>query len=186
MRSTIITCAAAVLVAIPVAASAKPGRHKNFVTCNKQGCSDWWRPRPREAAFRHRHRRRRLATRHRIKFVPPGLEKVSTAADINVVVAPRFAPKIRGFIRALVARGYHPHTIRCWAPVGTHVRDSLHHTGQACDFDQSGWGRTVHFMHHVTTLARRFGLRDGCTFSHPRPDCGHIDAGRHFRHLAQN
>ena len=102
-----------------------------------------------------------------------GLVHVATAAGINITVAASFAPKIEGFIRDVVAQGYHPRQIHCYAS-GGHVRGSLHYRGEACDFDQRGWGKTARAMYHVAALAQQHGLRDGCTFR----DCGHIDSGQ--------
>lgn len=101
-----------------------------------------------------------------------GMVTVPTAAGINITVAPSFAPKITGFIADLVARGYQPRRIHCYA-TGGHVRGSFHYRGEACDFEQRGWGKTAGPMYRVADLAAKHGLRDGCTFR----DCGHIDAG---------
>lgn len=124
--------------------------------------------------------------RHYAKAAPRGLVTVDTAAGIPITVSQRVAPKMQGFIRALVARGYHPHTITCFAR-GGHAPRSLHYRGEACDFDQGGRGRTASTMYHITLLATQFGLRDGCTFR----DCGHIDAGpplasHHYHRYARN
>jgi hypothetical protein len=115
-----------------------------------------------------------------------GLVTVDTKAGIQITVSPRFAPKVQAFVQALVAHGYHPRTITCFASHG-HVRGSLHYRGEACDFDQAGWGRTASTMYHITLLAAQFGLRDGCTFG----DCGHVDAGpaleaHHYNRYARN
>ena len=99
-----------------------------------------------------------------------GLITISTAAG-SVTVAPSFAPKIQAFISDVVARGFRGR-VHCYAS-GGHVRGSLHYRGEACDFAQRGWGKTVAPMYHVADLAARHGLRDGCTFR----DCGHIDSG---------
>ena len=98
---------------------------------------------------------------------------VPTAAGIDITVAPSFAPKMQGLIADLVARGYHPRRINCFAR-GGHVAGSLHYRGEACDFDQHGFGLTPRPMHHAGDLTRKWSLRDGCSFG----DCGHIDSGR--------
>lgn len=105
---------------------------------------------------------------------------VSTAAGMSITVSPSFAPKIEGFIHDLVLEGYHPGQIHCFAS-GGHVVHSLHYSGNACDFDQSGWGKTARMMYHVQALADKWGLRNGCEFR----DCGHIDAGFSGTRLAQ-
>ena len=104
------------------------------------------------------------------------LVTVSTAAGIDITVARSFAPAIRGFIADAVAAGYHPSRIHCWAR-GGHVRHSLHYSGRACDFNQHGWNKTDRFMYRARKIARKWGLRDGCSFH----DCGHIDAGRQVK-----
>lgn len=99
-----------------------------------------------------------------------GLVTVSTAAG-SITVSPSFAPKIVPFVNAVVARGFRGR-VHCYAS-GGHVRGSLHYSGQACDFAQSGWGRTVRPMYRVADLTNQYGLRNGCSFG----DCGHIDNG---------
>lgn len=106
-----------------------------------------------------------------------GLITVPTAAGISVTVSPAFAPKVQSFVAALVARGYRPHSIHCAASHG-HVRNSRHYSGNACDIDQTGWGRTRAPMYHVAGLAHSLGIRDGCSFR----DCGHIDDGGSVGH----
>lgn len=113
-----------------------------------------------------------LAAREVYRGAGVGLVTIQTAAGIPIRVASDFAPKIEGFIRDIVAMGYRPGKIHCYAR-GGHVSHSLHYSGHACDFDQHGWGKTASTMYRVAALASRWGLRDGCTFR----DCGHIDAG---------
>jgi hypothetical protein len=103
-----------------------------------------------------------------------GLVTVPTAAGINITAAPAFASKMQGFIADIVAAGYRPPRIKCFSLSKSHVRNSLHFRGEACDFNQHGWGKTDRFMYRVAAIAARHGLRDGCTFR----DCGHIDSGR--------
>lgn len=145
----------------------------------------------RHASFRHNvrvnrgHIRRIVrhhphgtpAYRHHASTAAPtgGIVTVDTAAGIPIKVAANLVSKFQGFISDLIARGYTPKHIGCWAPVGTHVANSNHYHGGACDFDQTGWDRTASAMYHVGDLAKKWGLRDGCSFR--RPDCGHIDDG---------
>ncbi len=98
--------------------------------------------------------------------------KIDTAAG-PITVAPAFGDKIKGFIADVVARGYKGY-VKCFA-TGGHVRGSRHYSGNACDFAQTGWNKTVSVMYHVADLAKKHGLRDGCSFK----DCGHIDDGGH-------
>ena len=115
-----------------------------------------------------------------------GLVTVPTAAGIDITVSKNTAPKMQAFIEDLVEMGYKPKTIHCHARHG-HVRGSRHYSGNACDFDQRGWGKTAKIMYHVSVLAKLHGLRDGGSFR----DWGHIDDGlplsrpryaRHNRH----
>ena len=115
-----------------------------------------------------------------------GLVTVPTAAGIDITVSKNMAPKMQAFIEDLLEMGYKPKTIHCHARHG-HVRGSRHYSGNACDFDQRGWGKTAKMMYHVSVLAKLHGLRDGGSFR----DWGHIDDGlplsrprysRHQRH----
>lgn len=111
-----------------------------------------------------------------------GLVTVSTAAGIDVTVAPKLAAPIQGFIADLVhERGYKPGKIKCYSTSSSHVANSLHFRGLACDFDQRGWGKTAKAMYSVSDLARKWGLRDGAEFR----DWGHIDMGPHLRRAAK-
>jgi hypothetical protein len=115
--------------------------------------------------------------RHHIQHTAPhgypsDMITVPTAAGISITVNPSFAQKIVPFIAELVAEGYKPRHIGCFAS-GGHVPNSRHYAGAACDFDQTGWGRTSSKMYHVTALASKYGLRDGKSFG----DSGHIDDG---------
>jgi len=97
--------------------------------------------------------------------------KVETAAG-TIQVSSTIAPKMQAFVADVVARGFKGR-INCYAR-GGHVHGSRHYSGNACDFAQRGWGKTVAVMYRVADLAAKYGLRDGCTFK----DCGHIDDGR--------
>ena len=112
---------------------------------------------------------------------PSGMVRVQTAANIPITVNSRVAEKFKGFIADIVAAGYKPSHIGCYAS-GGHVPNSRHYAGAACDFDQRGWGKTVGFMYHVAAIAAAHGLRDGCSFRHS--DCGHIDDGKSLRRYA--
>ena len=150
-----------------------------FISCDLHGCTNQTVNRTETATARQEtairivhkpHHRRSLS-----ESISSGLEWVNTAAGIQIQVAGDFAAKIEGFIADVVARGYHPHQIHCYAS-GGHVRGSLHYSGHACDFDQRGWGKTAAPMYHVADLCRKWGLRDGGEFR----DWGHIDSGGHL------
>ena len=117
---------------------------------------------------------------------PGGVVTVATAAGIDITVSSKMAPKMQAFIADLMEIGYQPKQIHCFAR-GGHVHGSRHYSGNACDFDQRGWGKTAGIMYHVSVLAKLHGLRDGGSFR----DWGHIDDGlplsrpryaRHNRH----
>lgn len=99
-----------------------------------------------------------------------GLVTVDSAAG-PITVAASFEHKIVPFIADVWARGFRGR-VKCYAR-GGHVRGSLHYSGNACDFAQTGWGRTRAPMYHVSDLTNKYGLRNGCSFR----DCGHIDSG---------
>jgi len=99
-----------------------------------------------------------------------GLVTVATAAGIDITLSEKMAPKMQAFIADLMEIGYKPKQIHCFARRG-HVRGSRHYTGNACDFDQRGWGKTANMMYHVSVLAKVHDLRDGGSFR----DWGHID-----------
>jgi len=101
-----------------------------------------------------------------------GLVTVPTAAGIDITVSKAMAAKMQAFIEDLMEVGYKPKQIHCFARRG-HVRGSRHYSGNACDFDQRGWGKTAEMMYHVSVLAALHGLRDGGSFR----DWGHIDDG---------
>ena len=110
-----------------------------------------------------------------------GIVTVATAAGIPIRVAASLASRFTGFIADLVANGYKPSHIGCYAS-GGHVPNSRHYAGAACDIDQRGWGKTAAPMYHVAALAAKHGLRDGCSFRHS--DCGHLDDGQSLRRYA--
>ena len=129
--------------------------------------------------YRHRHWRHFRAHPARTSDIPMpprrslDLVTVPTAMGVPVTIARNFAAKILPFIHALKKRGIHIRRIGCYATSG-HVRHSLHYLGEACDFDQRGYGLTVAAMYRLGDLAQKYGLRNGCSFG----DCGHIDSGR--------
>lgn len=106
------------------------------------------------------------------------LVTVSSAAG-PITVSRGIAYKMQGFVGDVVARGFKGR-VHCYARSG-HIRHSLHYRGEACDFAQRGWNRTVHVMYRAGDLARKWGLRDGCSFR----DCGHIDSGAGLRSYAR-
>ena len=88
-----------------------------------------------------------------------GLVTVATAASIDITVSKNMAPKMQAFIADLMEIGYEPKQIHCFAR-GGHVRRSRHYSGNACDFDQRGWGKTAEMMYHVSVLAKLHGHVD--------------------------
>ena len=125
----------------------------------------------------HHHRLRHAYLAHGeapipTRSAPAGIVTVQTAAGIPITVASNLAQKFEGLISDMVAEGYRPRSIGCFAR-GGHVSNSNHYHGGACDFDQRARNRAPSFMYHIASLAAKWGLRDGCTFH----DCGHIDDG---------
>ncbi len=139
---------------------------------------------PAQAA--HRHHRHHHSSYHHYRAYQPshrqapgrvqrgggGIVTVQTLAG-PITVASHLAERFKALIADFVANGYKPRRIGCFAH-GGHVANSRHYHGAACDFDQSGWGRTVRFMYHAHDIIRKHGFRDGCSFG----DCGHVDDGQ--------
>jgi len=116
-----------------------------------------------------------------------GIVTVQTVVGIPIRVAASVADKFTGFIADLAKRGIKPDTIHCYA-TGGHVRHSWHYVGRACDFNGSASKWAPMNRGRVADLARKWGLRDGCTFliRGGRPDCGHIDAPTYVAHRARH
>jgi hypothetical protein len=147
---------------------------------------------PAQAAHRHhRHHHHHSYERHHHRHVQSyqqrpaaraysggGMVIVKTLAG-PITVASHLAERFRALIADFVAAGYKPRRVGCLAH-GGHVPNSRHYHGAACDFDQSGWGRTTNFMYHARAIIKKHGFRDGCSFN----DCGHVDDGlptrRHY------
>lgn len=179
MRKTLLTIVAAALCLGGQLLYSPPASAHGYRRHHIRRVRHHWHHRRHHRRWHHRGVSRRWRRSGCVgachDYHPPwrGLVRVHTAAGITITVSPQFAPKIEGFIRDLVASGYHPRRIHCYARSG-HVRHSLHYTGNACDFDQRGWGLTDRMMYHVSGLAAKWGLRDGAEFR----DWGHIDNGR--------
>lgn len=91
----------------------------------------------------------------------------------KVAVSAANADRIVATINDLWNHGFRG-PVNCAARPGTHVRGSLHYSGNACDMAQTGWGRTpAKIMYHAGSIIASHGMRDGCSFR----DCGHIDMG---------
>ena len=98
------------------------------------------------------------------------IQTVNTDAG-PITVATSVANNFRGLIHDFVSAGYKPEHVSCFAR-GGHVHNSRHYLGEACDFDQSGWGRTRHFMYtqEAALIIDKWGFTNGCSFK----DCGHV------------
>lgn len=125
--------------------------------------------------YKHHARSVPALPTHEISHASGGIVTVPTAAGIPITVAAGLAHRFTGFIADLVANGYKPSHIGCYAS-GGHVPNSRHYSGAACDIDQRGWGKTAAPMYHVAALAAKHGLRDGCSFRHS--DCGHVQVDK--------
>lgn len=99
------------------------------------------------------------------------LVTVQSAAG-PITVAKSLSQRFKALIADFAAHGYKPRNVGCYASSG-HVTHSRHYHGGACDFDQTGWGKTAKFMHHAGAIIHKYGFRDGCDFG----DCGHVDDG---------
>ncbi|MGD9766597.1 MAG: hypothetical protein AB7U62_03055 [Pseudolabrys sp.] len=177
LRSSIaVALALAGVVALVTPAVARRAHVASIdaaMTCNNDGRCIYAAPANvralktlrRHGARHHDHRETHAASQR-------GLVTIHTAAG-PVTVAPDFAPKISGFIGDVVARGFSGR-VKCFSLSKSHVPGSLHFSGNACDFAQRGWNKTVAVMYRVRDLAAKWGLRDGCSFR----DCGHIDSGQ--------
>lgn len=123
----------------------------------------------------HHHVTRYHAVKHHRRHYGRTSSIVTVITDAGpITVATHMAPRFVGFIHDLIARiGYRPHSIGCFARDG-HIRNSMHYSGEACDFDQRARNATAGPMYHISELAAQWGLTDGCHFH----DCGHISNGR--------
>ena len=180
------TCAAALMLgcvfATPSNARPDPQATIGPVTqfCGDRVCPNYLSTTPKVIERRTVHRHPPVARPVLPKARPVdasgnpghGLVTVATAAGIDITLSEKMAPKMQAFIADLMEIGYKPKQIHCFARRG-HVRGSRHYTGNACDFDQRGWGKTANMMYHVSVLAKLHDLRDGGSFR----DWGHIDDG---------
>jgi len=139
-------------------------------------------------ARRHHHRYYHFArSSHRnygehVDYQHAGFSLVTVnSAAGSITVNAAHVSQFVGAIADLVAAGFRG-PVHCYAR-GGHVRHSLHYTGEACDFAQTGRNRVASgagVMYHAHTILAHWGLRDGCTFH----DCGHADTGRDFAALS--
>jgi hypothetical protein len=106
----------------------------------------------------------------------PSFITVSTAAGIDIQVAPEFAAPAKSVIADLVAGGHTPRKITCRSFAKSHVANSWHFRNKACDVEQGGWGISRVPKALMRAAVARAGLRDGCEFG----DHGHFDMGPHL------
>ena len=111
-----------------------------------------------------------------VRPVGGGLVRARIADGQVITVAARFVDRFVGFFRDIYERFGRIPDVGCYSPTG-HQPGSLHHGGLACDVGQRERNVADRIMYHVTAIAARNGLTDGCTWHRdPRgPDCGHID-----------
>lgn len=198
LKRLLVVLACAVGIYVGIMASAKSASLSTVNTCNERGCFSYTGAivkiakhkvtkkhlrtikddREGSRAYEAAKRKAKLQHRKSVTHIIPhrgGLDLVTvdTAANIAITVARPYAEKFKGFIADIVSRGYQPGKIHCYNLSASHVRNSLHFRGEACDFDQRGWGKTAKAMYHVADIAAKWGLRNGCVFA----DCGHIDTG---------
>jgi hypothetical protein len=112
------------------------------------------------------------------------LTTVPTAAGIAITVSTAIADRMTSFISDMVAHGYKPHNIGCYAS-GGHVRFSRHYSGNACDFDGSLSMAPFFRTAEAEELIKQHGLHSGCDYVlHGVRDCGHVDDMTGFVHRA--
>jgi hypothetical protein len=129
----------------------------------------------------------RAAGRHQaISRAPQGQTRWSTATGGGILLTgdPGFVHKAAAVIDDLVAAGYQPRRVTCLSFARSHVAESLHFQGRACDVAQCGWGCTPAPKVVLRLIVARHGLRDGCEFQ----DAGHFDDGPRldFRRVLRN
>jgi hypothetical protein len=176
----LITAACLLVCAIPAQAAHRHHRHHHYSHQYQYSYQHY------DYYQKHRHRRghRAQPSRERARgYRGGGIITVQTLAG-PITVATHLAERFRAMIADFVAAGYKPRRVGCHAH-GGHVPNSRHYHGAACDFDQTGWGRTTNFMYHARAIIKKHGFRDGCSFN----DCGHVDDGlptRSHRHYARH
>ncbi len=145
----------------------------------------------------HHHAQRHIAGKyldqdggkHKL-FLCPGCVLEDTLAGV-VSVAKENADRFVGLINDLVKAGFKG-PVDCASASRSHVPGSKHYSGNACDFDQCGWGCTPHIMHtaEAAAIIRKWGFTNGCRFR----DCGHVGtdeqghaiASRQHHHYARH
>lgn len=135
---------------------------------------------PALAHHRHHYRHHHYSRHYRhsdgygvASAASEGIKLIEEKTEAGVIkVDQAYAERFKELIADFAAAGYHMTRVHCWAPVGTHVRHSRHYLGQACDFNQTGWGKTDHFMytHEAAAIIEKHGFTNGCRFR----DCGHV------------
>lgn len=126
--------------------------------------------------FRHTHTRTHYVRRYRQHRDAVGLARARLPDGQTITVAAPFVERFVGFFIDLFHEVGKLPEIYCYAPTG-HMRNSLHHWGGACDVGQQSRNVAWKPMYHVTEIAHRWGLTDGCEWR-GYPDCGHVEVNR--------
>lgn len=122
--------------------------------------------------YHHHHHRHHHASRHHTRhYSCSGCVQRRLDDGQIITISAAHAAKFVGFLNALFHREGRLAPVNCAA--SGHMRHSLHHWGGACDVGQRARNVAWRAMYHVGSLARQFGLTDGCVWRHP--DCGHVD-----------
>lgn len=120
------------------------------------------------------------------------LSTINGCQGLHMRVSSQYASRFQAFFCDLTSMGHKFRDVTCQA--WGHMPGSKHHDGRACDVDQLSRSVTqAKVMYHVSALAQKHGLIDGCTWGNR--DCGHIEApgpnngrrhyaSRHHRHYA--
>jgi len=138
----------------------------------------------------HHHAHRHIAGKYIDKeggkhklFICAGCVIRETLAGV-ISVSKENAERFVGLINDLVNAGYKG-PVDCASASGSHVAHSRHYSGNACDFDQCGWGCAPKIMHtaEAAAIIRKWKFTNGCSFK----DCGHVGTDGSGRHqYAQN
>ena len=130
----------------------------------------------------HRHLARHYRHRDKVPLAARSgsfqLTRVRLPDGQITVVNALYADRFIGFFRELFDREWKLPEIVCYAAHGhMPLPWGRHPAGEACDVGQQSRNVAWRVMYHITDLAHRWGLTDGCEWR-GNPDCGHIQINR--------
>lgn len=191
-KALMFGCLAFIL--LPASAEARHHSYRYYPTERHHNYFNGYEQHPAEVRYtrvRHQYHHKKYAKHNKRRGKPEVADAngnkiyatIHTAIGLTSTVITSAKDKFQGFINDLERDHRDPETgtltkgnritdIGCKS--SGHMRNSKHHWGGACDFAQVRRNVTRDkFMYHVTELAVRWGLVDGCTWGHR--DCGHIE-----------